>query len=49
VRKWRRERPTTDMVAFIDGIPFEETRGFVRKVLGNYMAYRSLYQNLFNE
>ena len=41
--KWRRANPTRDMDAFIDGIPFSETRGFVKKVLGNYAAYHSLY------
>ncbi|MBN2308268.1 MAG: transglycosylase SLT domain-containing protein [Candidatus Hydrogenedentes bacterium] len=43
VSKWRRRYRTDDMAAFIDAIPFRETRGFVRNVLGNYAAYRSLY------
>ncbi|MCC6491028.1 MAG: transglycosylase SLT domain-containing protein [Candidatus Hydrogenedentes bacterium] len=43
VAKWRRRVPTSDMEAFVEAIPFEETRGFVKKVLGNYAAYHSLY------
>jgi soluble lytic murein transglycosylase len=43
VDKWRRANPTRDMQDFIDAIPFTETRGFVKKVLGNYAAYRSIY------
>lgn len=44
VNKWRAARPNLDMDSFIDAIPFRETRGYVRKVLGNYAAYRSLYR-----
>lgn len=43
VDKWRVARPNVDMDTFIDAIPFTETRGFVKKILGNYAAYRSLY------
>ncbi len=43
VNKWRNARPNVDMDTFIDTIPFRETRGFVRKVLGNYAACLSLY------
>ena len=28
---------------FIESIPFEETRDYVKKVLANYAAYLSLY------
>lgn len=41
--KWRRRYGTRDMDAFIDAIPFSETRGYVKKVLGSYAAYRTLY------
>jgi soluble lytic murein transglycosylase len=41
--KWRRAYPASDLDAFIDAVPFRETRGYIRKVLGNYAAYRSLY------
>lgn len=41
--KWRRRNRTGDMARFVDSIPFNETRGYVKKVLGNYAAYHSLY------
>lgn len=41
--KWRRQFPNHGHDAFIDAIPFEETRNYVRRVLGNYAAYYSLY------
>ncbi len=41
--KWRRRYGTRDMDAFIDAIPFGETRDYVKKVLGNYAAYHTLY------
>ncbi|MFA6245126.1 MAG: transglycosylase SLT domain-containing protein [Candidatus Hydrogenedentales bacterium] len=43
VSKWRKSHPSTDMEAFIDFIPFSETKDYVKKVLGNYAAYHSLY------
>ncbi len=43
VSKWKRQIPTSDMEAFLESIPFAETRGFVKKVLGNYAAYHSIY------
>lgn len=43
VSKWKRQIPTSDMEAFVEAIPFTETRGFVKKVLGNYAAYHSIY------
>ncbi|MCP4643762.1 MAG: transglycosylase SLT domain-containing protein [bacterium] len=43
VNKWRRRNPGNDMTVFIDAIPFDETRGYVKRVLGNYAAYLSLY------
>lgn len=42
VSKWRRTLPA-DAEAFIAAIPYTETRNFVRKVLGNYAAYHSIY------
>jgi len=43
VSKWRNRYPTTDLDTFIESIPFDETRDFVKKVLGNYAAYHSVY------
>ena len=41
--KWKRQFGAYAFDDFVDAIPFEETQGYVRKVLGNYAAYRSLY------
>jgi len=41
--KWRKRFPNYDLDDFIEAIPFEETKTYVQKVLGNYAAYRSLY------
>lgn len=43
VDKWRRRYEGRDLAGFIEAIPFYETRHYVRNVLGNYAAYRSLY------
>ena len=34
---------TIDPEVFIEGIPFDETRGYVKLVLRNEMLYRRLY------
>jgi soluble lytic murein transglycosylase-like protein len=31
------------MAEFIEKIPFSETKKYVKRVLGNYAAYHSLY------
>ncbi len=41
--KWRKRFPNHDLDAFVEAIPFEETKSYVKKVLGNYAAYRSIY------
>ena len=43
VSKWERERRGQDTETFIENIPFGETRNYVKRVLANYAAYRSLY------
>jgi soluble lytic murein transglycosylase len=43
VDKWRRELPSRDRDAFREGIPFAETRGYVKMVLRNAALYRRLY------
>lgn len=42
--KWRKRFPNYDLDQFVEAIPFEETKTYVQKVLGNYAAYRSLYE-----
>ena len=41
--KWRRRFGKISLEKFVESIPFYETRDYVRKVLGNYAAYHSLY------
>lgn len=42
--KWqKREDFKNDPLMFVEGIPSRETRGFVKKVMGNYWVYRSLF------
>jgi soluble lytic murein transglycosylase len=43
VSKWVRERGLGDPDAFVEDIPFPETRGYVEAVLGNYWNYLRLY------
>lgn len=41
--KWKKAFTSYDHDAFVAAIPFTETRDYVKKVLANYAAYRSLY------
>jgi soluble lytic murein transglycosylase len=41
--KWRKSFGNLGPDAFIDNIPFAETKNYVRRVLANYAAYHSLY------
>lgn len=41
--KWKRRWPEVSLSEFIELIPFSETNSYVKKVLGNYAAYKSLY------
>ena len=41
--KWRAKNSTGDMAAFIESIPLDETRDYVKRVLGYYAAYHSVY------
>jgi len=43
VDRWLEERPGLDRDEFIDGIPFPETQGYVKKILGTADDYRVLY------
>lgn len=44
VERWLDERPGVDRDEFIDGIPFPETQGYVKKILGTAEDYRVLYR-----
>ncbi len=41
--KWRKSFSGDDMDAFIEAIPFAETKDYVKRVLGNYAAYHTIY------
>lgn len=43
VRRWQSERPGLEIDEFIDDIPYPETQGYVKKILGTADDYRRLY------
>ncbi len=44
VDRWLAERPGLDRDEFVDSIPFPETQGYVKKILGTAEDYRTLYR-----
>ncbi len=44
VDRWLVERPGLDRDEFVDSIPFPETQGYVKKILGTAEDYRMLYR-----
>jgi len=40
---WRRDAPGLDQDEFVDNIPFTETQGYVKRILGTAEDYRRLY------
>ena len=45
VREWIEIRGTLGPVEFIESIPYNETRNYVKKILRNYIIYLALYKN----
>ncbi|MCY1017932.1 transglycosylase SLT domain-containing protein [Pyxidicoccus sp. MSG2] len=45
VERWRHALPQAELDEWVEHIAFEETRGYVKKVLGSYSAYKLLYAN----
>ena len=43
VRQWEKADPTVDEAAFVESIPFTETREYVQAILRNANMYRRLY------
>jgi soluble lytic murein transglycosylase len=43
VQRWLDRYGFADEEAFIEDIPYAETRGYVKRVLGTYQRYRELY------
>ncbi|CCQ91587.1 hypothetical protein NITGR_730045 [Nitrospina gracilis 3/211] len=44
VKKWREIRSSLGDIEFIESIPFNETRNYVKKVLRNFVIYKNLYE-----
>lgn len=49
VATWLDERQLTDPDEFIEAIPYEETRDYVKQVFGNYWNYLRLYNPQINQ
>ena len=43
VQRWLETRPLQDVEEWVDQIPFDETRGFVKRVATSWHHYRNLY------
>jgi soluble lytic murein transglycosylase len=43
VDRWLRERGNLELDEFIETIPFDETRGYTKRVLSSYLTYSWLY------
>jgi soluble lytic murein transglycosylase len=43
VRRWLGERGADDFDVFVERIPFDETRGYIKRVLSSQAAYAYLY------
>ena len=43
VEKWLRNRGNKPTDEYIEDIPYRETRGYVKRVLGTYQVYRTVY------
>jgi len=45
VDRWLRERGDLELDEFIETIPYDETRGYTKRVLSSYLTYTWLYQD----
>lgn len=43
VSRWRRENGDDDLATWVEQIPLQETRGYVKRVLRSYNTYKLLY------
>jgi soluble lytic murein transglycosylase-like protein len=43
VRRWKERYGVTDEEEFTENIPYAETRNYVKRVLGSYQRYATLY------
>jgi len=47
VKNWKRLRDGLSNLEFVESIPYNETRNYVKKVLRNYVIYKSYYGSQF--
>ena len=45
VDKWMEKNAIDDIEVFIEQIPYNETRGYVKRILRNYNNYKAIYEN----
>ncbi|MFQ5842877.1 MAG: lytic transglycosylase domain-containing protein, partial [Thermodesulfobacteriota bacterium] len=43
IRRWLQRSGQTDMEAFVENMPYKETRNYVKSVLRNLFIYREIY------
>ncbi|MFO0596029.1 MAG: transglycosylase SLT domain-containing protein [Myxococcaceae bacterium] len=43
VARWRKENGDDDLAAWVEQVPLQETRGYVKRVLRSYNTYKLLY------
>lgn len=43
VNRWRRENGDEDLAAWVEQVPLQETRGYIKRVLRSYNTYKLLY------
>lgn len=43
LRKWLRARGNLPLDEFVETIPFDQTRGYTKRVVESYVRYRYLY------
>ena len=43
MRQWWQARRTSDIEAFVEQIPFDETRQYVKRVMFSWEEYRRIY------
>ncbi len=43
VKRWRRQYPGRAADEFVESIPYDETRAYVKRVISSYLIYKELY------
>ena len=47
VKRWMRQKHRKDPLEFIEMIPYEETKGYVKLVFRNFVTYNRLHKGEF--